>query len=252
MKKFILSIFCLALLFCSCGQDSPQDPDNDNDQITQAEYDNLSKPCTEDNMAVQLPDAILSNFASNEKTALIYSFFQLSNSLRTGLSQQLFPPTTAVKAKVDNINITANTKAWEWKVGEERYVYIIEDGGYKIRYYSPTSLTGSEVVNMERNEDCSRFRYRLYAYKNEGDIMKGDILMSYVFDQAGTAKIINFQGGDKHGEKYKLRSFEDKSGDAIFEYSDGRIEKLYWQTDGSGNYQIIENGSVIDEGTWTL
>ncbi|MDF1696787.1 MAG: hypothetical protein P1U56_13180 [Saprospiraceae bacterium] len=251
----VLLFSFLITAFIACG-DSTDGPDTNNENISQEEYDQLNRPCLNESNALSLPATLadMNNYAQYEQTILINTVLQLSNSLRESLSMGLYPPENAVAAEVDGITINANDTGYEWSSGGERYVYLLTNNGYQIYYYGSESLSGREVINVEQDENCEQFDYIQYAYKDEGDQQRGDIVFAYSFQQAGTAKIVDF-GTDQYksdSESYRMRTFEDLSGELTIKTGGKVSQNIFWSADGSGSYQIIENSQVIDEGTWSF
>lgn len=254
-----MNIYILAFLFASlfsCGESNNDPEDNENENISQEEYDQLNRPCIDESISLSLPAALanMDNYVQFEQTILVNTALQLSNSLRESLSIGLYPPSDAINAKVDGINITADDKGYEWTVGGERYVYLIRENGYQIYYYAPESLGGREVINVDQDENCETFDYVQYAFKNEDGQEIGDIVFSYTYRKAGTAKIVEF-GTDQYqsdSESYRMRSFEDLSGELTIKTGGKVTQRINWNADGSGNYDILEDGQVIDSGTWSF
>jgi len=253
MSTYIL-VFFLASFYC-CG-DSANDPEENNEEISQEEFDQLNKPCVDESISIELPAALtnMDNYIQYEQTILINTVLQLSNSLRESLSEGLYPPATAKSATVDGITINADDKGYEWTIDDEKYVYLIRDNGYQIYYYASGSLSGREVVNVDQDENCEMFDYIQYAYKDDGDQKIGDIVFAYDYQKAGTAKIVEF-GTDQYqddSETYRVRSFEDLSGEIIIKTGGKVSQNIFWNADGSGSFQILEDSQVIDEGTWSF
>ena len=253
MNIYILTIFLAS--FFSCGEDVKV-PEEDNESISQEELDQLNKPCIDASNTITLPSALsnIDNYSQYEQTILINTILQLSNSLRESLGEGLYPPADAISATVDGITVNANDKGYEWTVGGEKFVYLIRDNGYQIYYYASGSLSGREVVNVDQDENCEKFDYIQYAYKDEGDQEIGDIIFSYDYQKAGTAKIVEFGTAqyEESSETYRMRSFEDLSGEIIIRKGGKVSQNIFWNTDGSGNYQIIEDGQIVSDGTWTF
>ena len=246
----LLAFFCMA----SCGSDNTTSS-NPQDEDTVAS-DELNLPCIDDEAAIILPSNLENQESASqfEAALLVWSAVHLSNSFRESLSQVLLPPDDAVSLTVDNITINTGDKGFEWLVGDEKYVYVYREFGYQIYYYNQGDLAGEELIYVDQNEDCSSFEYIQYAIEAEGQKEEGDVEFLFNYQKAGTAKIVSFGTDiyDAQNEEYRLRSFEDLSGDLTIKNGGKVTQKISWNTDGSGQYQVLENGIIIEEGTWSF
>ena len=245
----------LMLLIGACGE-STTGPDEQDENISQEEFENLNRPCVDESAAITLPAVLadINNYSQFESTTLVNSVIQLSNSFRENLSMGLYPPENAISVTADGITIQANDTGYEWTVGGERYVYLVRNEGYQIYYYPEGNLSGREVIYVDQDANCDRFEYVQYAIEDEGEQEIGDIVFSYDYQKAGTAKIVEF-GADKHlstSESYRVRSFEDLSGEITIRTGGKVSQKLSWGADGNGNYQVLQDGTVVDEGSWSF
>lgn len=263
MKSTFLALLTI-ILFASCGSDSdmtdtdPGDNPNTNGQISQNDYNNISSPCADESNTINLPQAltIMSNYIQYEATAEIFSAHQLSKSLLDGLSFSILPPPSAVYADVDNITVYDGDNAYDWKVGTDTYRYKLLENGYEIRFFEDSELinTGRVLVSVEQSSDCSDFEYTQYAIEEEDGNMIGDIIFRYVYQKAGTATLIKF-GTDlssSENEEYDMRAFEDLSGDMTVRENGVSVRIYNWQSNGNGSYDILEDGLIIESGTWSF
>lgn len=243
--------FMAFLLLTSCGGDdtNPQNPDN-------ISPDEINVPCVDGEADITLPESLQNqeNVSQFEAALLVWSSVNLCNSLRESLSQVLLPPMDAQSVTVDNITINSGDEGFEWIIGDEKYVYLYRDFGYQIYYYDQGDLAGEELIFVDQTEDCSSFEYIQYAIEEEDIKKEGDVEFLFNYQKAGTAKIVSF-GTDIYNpqnEEYRLRSFEDLSGELTIKNGGKVSQKLSWNTDGSGQYQIFEDGTIIEEGTWSF
>lgn len=263
MKIFQLLLLTLLITTISCttsddnmmnGEGS--NPGDQNGTITTTEYQNLVRICDNDANALELPAPLMveANYLKNEYTAEIYFTVLLSEEFRNSLATVIFPSTDAIRAEVDNISISADDTAYEWTIDGERYVYLLTEEGYQIRYYPAGSLAGRELAYMIQQEDCSKVEYLQYVVVEENGKDIGDLEFSYKYQQAGTAKIVYFSNceNDPNSPSYNVRIFEDLSGELSVSENGNVIRTLIWQADGSGSYTILEDGEVVDNGVWQL
>ncbi len=229
-----------------------------NGQISQADYNALVEPCVDASSTILLPDAmtIMSNYIQFEATLEIFSAQQLSANLLLGLSTAILPPPSALYADVDNITVFEGDNAYEWKVGEDTYRYILSDNGYEIRFFKDSDLigTGRLLVFAEQSADCNDFEYVQYAIEDEGDTKIGDNVFRYVYQKAGTATLIKF-GTDlssAESEEYDMRAFDDLSGDMTVRENGIAVRNYNWQSNGNGSYNILEDQVIVESGTWTF
>ena len=249
------TLFLMALiLFTSCGDDNTTPPNSqDPDPIS---IDELNVPCLDKEAEIILPASLQDqeNVAQFEAALLVWSSVNLSNSLRESLSQVLLPPTDAQSVTVDNITINTGDKGYEWIVGAVKYVYLFREFGYQIYYYEEGDLAGEELIYVDQTEDCTSFEYIQYAIEEEGLKEEGDVEFLFNYQKAGSAKIVSFGTDiyDPQNEEYRLRSFEDLSGELTVKNGGKVSQKINWNTDGSGQYQVFEDGTIIEEGTWSF
>lgn len=257
MRPLCILLILSAMIMYSCTStpDGMMD-EGDRSMITTAEYDALARACQEDehHLILTQPLTEQSNYISNEHTLEIYTIVLLSEQFRLGLANVLFPPTDAIIAEIDGIYITAGDTAYEWGLDGDRYVYLLTDEGYQITYYEQGALTGREMIWMTQSEDCDQVSYTQYVVEADAGKPLGSIEFQYEYNQAGTAKIVYFGDciSDPNSPSYNVRIFEDLSGELETEQDGNVVKRTLWNPDGSGSYQLLENGAVVDAGSWTL
>ncbi len=264
MKSILVILFSI-LLLTSCGSDTnitntdPGDGDNTNGaQISQSDFNNIVPPCADQSNTVNLPEAmtIMSNYSQHEATSEIFSSLQFSKSLLTNLSQAILPPISASYAEVDDITVYPDSKAYDWKIGPDTYRYIITDEGYQILFFKDSNQIGdyNQLLYVEQSEDCSNFEYVQFAIKDDGEEMKGERVFRIRYKDNGAFSDIQFGAdlGDPESEDYYMRTFNDLSGDMKITVNNEIVRSYLWQSDGSGSYNIFENGTVVDSGLWSF
>lgn len=259
MKTTFLSLLAFSILLlysCSDGPDSMMEDEPDDDIITAAEYANLARPCLEAEQAITLPPSLLleNNYLSNEYTIEIHYIVTLSEQFRTSLGHLFLPPSDVYRATVDDVSIFADDTAYEWSVGGERYVFRKTDDGYQLLYYASDAAASRELVRMIQDEDCSKMDYTQYTVLADQGKTLGDVEFKYDYEQAGSAKIVYFGTciNDPNTSEFNVRVEEDQSGE-IRVTDGGELSRvLLWKADGSGSYELWEDGQQVDSGTWTL
>jgi len=250
-----ISLTMLAIS-CTTSEGDKMGDGEGNGTISSTEYQNLPRICDDDENTLVLtePLTVEANYLKNEYTAEIYLTVLLSEEFRKSLGTVIFPPADAIQAEVDNISITADDTAYEWEIDGERYVYLLTNAGYQIRYYPTGSLAGRELAYMIQKEDCSKVEYVQYVVEEEDGKDIGDLAFTYKYQQAGTAKIAYFSNceDDPNSPSYNVRIFDDLSGELSVSEQGSVIRQISWQADGSGSYSILENGEVVDSGAWQL
>lgn len=261
MKSILLHVFII-LVLVSCAKESSTvdlNPNNGNtNQISQSDYDALIVPCANESNTIAIPEVltVMSNYIQYEATTEIALAFDLSKSLLMSLNFALLPPATAIYSDVDNITVFADSKSYEWKVGADTYRYTLNTNGYEIRFFENSELigTGRVLVHTEQTDNCSEFEYTQYAIEDNGDEMIGDIVFRYTYQTAGTSTLIKF-GTDLYSpfsEEYEMRTFNDLSGDMFVKINNESVRNYNWQSNGNGSYNILEDGFVVDSGTWSF
>jgi len=258
MKSFIYSTLVM-LLLASCGSDpeTPSMNSDNNTQISSEDYNNLTTPCADESNTIALPNpmTIMSNYIQYEATTEIYSAQQLSISLLSTLSSVILPSPNALYAEADGITVYNDETAYEWKVGADTYIYKLRNEGYDIYFYKDSDIfsSGYQLVRMEQREDCTYFGYTQFAIEDDGDTKIGDKVFRLEYRKEGNTSIrFGVDIDSEDGEEYYIRTFADLSGEMDITQKDQITRSYLWQSDGSGSYDIFENGTVVNSGLWSF
>lgn len=249
----------------SCGSDTevpgtdPGDSGNNNgDQISQSDFNGLIAPCADQSNTVNLPEimTIMSNYVQHDATAEIFSALQFSKSLLSNLNQAILPPISALYADIDNITVYPDSKAYDWKIGPDTYRYIITEEGYQILFFKDSNQIGdyNQLLYVEQSEDCSNFEFVQFAIEDNGDEMEGETVFRLRYQDNGSYSFIQFGTdlGTPGSEDYYMRTFNNLSGDMNVRVNNEIVRSYLWQSDGSGSYDLFDNGTVIESGIWSF
>lgn len=260
-SKFLFIVF--AIIIISCGKEEgpgstdPNSVNNENQTISQADLDNISGPCADETATIQLPNALTipSNYTKFEQTIEIFSIVELSKSLLTAFDTPILPPPDAIYAEVDNIAVFVGDNAYEWTIDEDKYLFTLRDDGYIIKFFKGgEGFTGSTLVRVEQNENCSAFEYLQYAIEDGVDQMKGDLIFRYIYREGDAQKSVLFNADPSTdlSTSYSIRSFNDFSGEMVVMEDGATVRTFTWDNVGNGTFIIIENGIVAEQGNWSF
>lgn len=252
--------FLLAISLIACGKDSKESGNNNGGQSGNEQSITAKEPCFDGQFSTNLPSNLAdpNNYVQYEATAELVTTILATESLLNSLSSLfLGVPATAINATVDNINVSSTDKALEWTDGEEKFIYLEKENGYEIKYLENSSdILASTIVSVGQNDDCTSFSYDQYAGKDEGDVMQGTLLFYLQYDKAGSANILEYGQGleDEDSETVRIRDFGDGSGTMRkVNKNTGQDNRVYrWNADGSGSWEIYENGVIAEQGTWSF
>lgn len=260
-SKFLFILFAITIISCGKeegpGSTDPNNGNNGNQTISQADLDNISGPCADEAATIQLPNelTIPSNYTRFEQTIEIFSVVELSKSLLTAFDTPILPPPSAIYAEVDDIVVFVGDNAYEWKVDQDKYLFTLNDDGYTMKFFkNGEGFLGTNFVSLVQSEDCSSFEYLQYANEDEGDQKIGDLVFKYNYQESGSSKIIKMGTDLYHdqSEEYEIRSFDDLSGDLYVRQGGETVRYMNWNTDGSGIYRNTEDGIETESGTWSF
>ncbi len=251
---------CLLTLFAACEEETPLFPSDTG--TTTADSGNadagtdsgttgaveVNAPCAGPDQAATLPAAF--DTPANIYVETIVDAATRATEIRESLVDVPLPPANARIAEVDGISVMDGDIAYEWDADGTTYLYVAIGEGYQVYVKPEGSIRGTEHTFVDQDEACERFRYSKYAVE-AGELDEVGTETFYSFDLAGTAKVYTLGHwiGDSPYE-YNLRIFDDLSGD-LQEMVDGdTVLSLLWNADGTGQYRILADGEVTEEGTW--
>ncbi|UII22250.1 hypothetical protein [Fulvivirga ligni] len=252
IKFFLPVLLGFALIqFTGCG-DSGDDNDDDSPNAEVIDLNAVHLACLEPNVAIQLPG----NFSSgnlNEQAAELVAVVQTGNALITTSTNLFVPPATAKKAEADAY-IDEDDEAYTWGAVPNKFLFMQNNYSYSIyQYTEEDDIIPQEILYVDQNEDCSKFLLTQYAAEDDDDTKKGEVIFSFTFQWAGTAKRMTF-GEDLQLEEspsYLIRSFEDLSGEMSKSINGQVVLDINWSASGDGSYSEYDaNGNTIDSGTW--
>lgn len=250
-KFFLPVLLGFALIqFTGCGDSSDNDDDSPDAALIDLNAVNLA--CLEPDVAIQLP----SNFSSgnlNEQATELVAVVQTGNALIATSANLFVPPATAQEAEADAY-IGEDDEAYTWGSVPNKFLFMQNDYGYSIYQYTEESvIIPQEILYVDQNEDCSKFLLTQYASEDDENTEQGEVIFSFTFQWAGTAKRMSF-GEDSHldgSPSYLVRSFEDLSGEMNKTVNGKVVLKMNWNAEGDGTYHYYNaQGEVIDNGTW--
>lgn len=188
---------------------------------------------------------------TNEYTAEIVEIFARAGRTLDIVDASPLPPSDATPVPPDGLSVFEGSTAYEWTTADGIYTYVSQDDTYSVYFEEEDGLRlGDERIYVDQSEACDRFRFSQYLLADEGEMGTGDAEAFFSFDQAGTA--LDYTFGVYVGAEtwdHDLRIFEDGSGDAESR-SDAGVRSFEWNADGSGRFELIVDGDVVEEVTW--
>lgn len=257
--KTLVFTFIISLFLFSCGkEDSQNNPGTDPGtaaQITAAQYANLNQPCLKDASFMTLPTALQleSNYTQYAFTQALVDGVSTFQARVAGLTDAIFPPSTAQFAPVDGFTVFDGDEAYYWIAGDSKYIYRKKNAGYSIYYFEKaTDITGSETIYVDQEEDCSDFNYLDYLI--DGSANQGQAKLRISYDLSGTENAIDILTDrwetDFVQEKYRF--FENGSGQYDKLISNQISLQVFWDPSGNGTYKQFENGLLVDNGIFSF
>lgn len=255
--QILLMVMIIGMISCSKegSRMEPNNDPNDDQKITAAQYADLPRPCLMDASFMQLPTPITleSNYTQYDYTTSLVSGISTIKLQISNLANSTYPPSDALVAPIDDINVFDGDEAYYWITGGDKYLYRRNDAAYSIySYRTLNSITAAESIYVDQDEDCEHFTYIDYVVGDDPNTGKGQLRISY--DLAGTAHIIEMET-DTWTANYlreNYRFFEDGSGEYTQHIGGDISLRVFWESNSSGNYIYFENGLEVDSGTFSF
>lgn len=213
----------------------------------------VNTPCVDESSAFPLVDAVAAKAESSPYARTVVDGQAEVDAMLSDIAALPFPDSSATAAEPDGIAVQDGDVAYTWGADPERYLYIENGAGYSVfQYDGADDLLPREVVYVDQDEACMSFAVTNYAFGTEGDVEEGDILLGFSIDQAGTATFYQFARNLYLPEvaEYRMRTYEDSSGDYARTIGGAADLELGWTARGEGTFVRYEDSVEVESGLW--